>query len=264
MTATYEGMTAVAYARVSTDDKTADGVRRQNYKIQLKDITAWAESNGVTIIEEFHDDGLTGSNMNRPGISALLGYISLNNVNLILATDCTRISRDNSDMERFLKLIKRDGVVLRYTMTDVHPEDGMGKVMNYFATNEGEQWRATHIVKVKKGLRYAQEHGTKSGKAIGRPEVEIDLVAVMECADMGFSLNKTASTLDYNRTTIRKRLNEVGRLEEYYSRCHKTLLSSNTDCINTKPEKTDKTDVVINEIVDDSEVVLDDNKDVET
>lgn len=239
----YEGMTAVIYARSSTDEKT------QRPEMQIEDIENWCVGHGITILSKFLDDGYTGANMDRPGMTSMLGYLSLKSVNMVVAQDCTRISRSNDDMERFLKIIKGHGTVLRYTMADIIPETGAGKTINCFVTNQGEEWRTQHSMKVKKGIRYSQNHGTKSGRPVGRPVCEIDVEIVMECADKGYTLSQTARILDYKRTTLREHLRKKGLLQDYYNRCQKTPLTENIVCLNIEGQKSivpkaDKKDIL--------------------
>ncbi|MFA6729321.1 MAG: recombinase family protein, partial [Prevotella sp.] len=141
MTSPYDQMTAVLYVRTSTDDK------GQIPAMQMEDMDRWCKYNNVEILKTFTDEGYTGGNMQRPGMMSMLGFLAMNKVHIVLAQDWTRISRDNNDMERFLSIIKPYGTVLRYTTADIIPEDGMGKTINYMATNQGEQWRKQHSLK---------------------------------------------------------------------------------------------------------------------
>lgn len=225
----YEGMTAILYARVSTDN------RGQNPKQQMEDMRCWCREQGVTIVSEYTDEGRTGANMQRPGIMQLLGHVVMGGASMVLAQHPDRLSRDAADLEAFRKQLTAHGVVIRYTMYDIAPETGSGQLINYVHASQGEEWLRNHSIKVRKGMRYSMEHGPMPGKQpIGRPKVGIDIELVMECADNGYSLSRTAQVLDYKRPTLIAYLRKIGRYDEYYSRCQKTPLSENTVSLNTK------------------------------
>lgn len=195
----YEGMSAVIYVRSSTDDK------GQRPEMQIEDCQRFCEHEGIEILKIFKDEGFSGGTLNRPGMQLMIGYIMTQQVSLIVAQDPSRISRSNEDMEALLKLLRPRGTVLRYTTLHIRPEDGLEKTINYIATNQGEQWREIHSLKVRKGLRYARTHGTKSGKPIGRPKVEVDMDLVAECAAKGMSLRQTANTLGYSYSNLHRK-----------------------------------------------------------
>ena len=228
----YEGMAAILYARVSTDDK------GQNPQQQLEDMRRWCSEKGVEIVAEYVDEGRTGANMQRPGMMQLLGHVVMGGASMVLAQHPDRLSRDAADLERFRTQLRTYGVVIRYTMYDIAPETGAGQLINYVHASQGEEWLRDHSLKVRKGMRYRQLHGPAPGKKdIGRPKADIDDELVMECADAGYSMSKTAITLDYKRPTLIAHLRTIGRYEEYYHRCQKTPPSENTDSLNTKAEK---------------------------
>lgn len=250
----YEGMTAVIYVRSSTDEKT------QRPEMQVEDIENWCKYHGIIVLDKFIDDGYTGANLDRPGMTSMIGYIALKSVNIIVAQDWTRIARSNDEMEKFLKIIRAYGTVLRYTMADITPETSVGKTINYHNTNQGEEWRSQHSMKVRKGVNFSKNHGTKSGKPIGRPVCEIDVELVMECADKGYSLSETARILDYKRTTLRGSLKEKGLLQEYYNRCQKTPLTENIVCLNIEEQKSNDSKVDGKDILNVSEKEFFDTK----
>lgn len=195
----YEGMTAVIYVRSSTDDK------GQRPDMQADDCTTYCQRHGLEILEIFRDEGVSGATLHRPGMQQMIGYIMTHAVGFVVAQDPTRISRSNDDMEQFLGILRTKHMVLRYTTMQIRPEDGIEKTINYFATAQGEQWREMHSIKVRKGMKYAESHGTKSGRPIGRPKVDVDMDLVKECVRKGMSLRKIAETLGYSYSTLRRK-----------------------------------------------------------
>ena len=210
----YEGMSAVIYVRSSTDDK------GQRPDMQVEDCRRFCDLHKMQVMEVFRDEGFSGGNLDRPGLQLMIGYLMTHQVSMIVAQDPSRISRSNDDMESLLRIIKPRGTVLRYTSMQIRPEDGMEKTINYIATNQGEQWREMHSLKVRKGLNYAKKHGTKSGRPIGRPKVDIDMELVVECAAKGMTLYAASKTLGYSYSTMQRKLRENG-LITLFTNCEK-------------------------------------------
>ena len=227
----YEGMTAVLYARVSTDDK------GQNPKQQLEDMKAWCKAQGVDIIAQYVDEGKTGANMDRPGMLQVMGRVMLGGVGMVLAQHPDRISRNSSDAEAFRKQLKSVGTILRFTMMDIDMDTLGGRVTHSVSNQLSEQWLIDHSLKVRKGLNYARTHGTKSGKAIGRPKVNVDIALVMECAERGYTYTQTARILGINRTTLRTHLVRSDLWEDYNALRQKALMTETTDSLYTKAEE---------------------------
>ena len=78
---------AVSYLRVSGESQiSGDGFPRQREKIQ-----SYAAQNGVTIVSEFLDEGVTGKMEleGRSGLSACLQYVRENEIGLVHASPAT-------------------------------------------------------------------------------------------------------------------------------------------------------------------------------
>ena len=64
------------------------------------------------------------------------------------------------------------------------------------------------------GLEYAPQHGTKSGKPIGRPRAVFRHDQVLQLHSEGLSGREIARRLGVGEGTIRRALNDPGRLRE--------------------------------------------------
>lgn len=58
--------------------------------------------------------------------------------------------------------------------------------------------------RVQAGLAYARQHGTKSGKAIGRPKAVFDRAKIAALLGEGLSLRQIAGRLGVGATTVRR------------------------------------------------------------
>jgi DNA invertase Pin-like site-specific DNA recombinase len=82
----------------------------------------------------------------------------------------------------------------------------MGKMMFTMIAGMAEMEREIIRECVKAGMRHAAQNGTESGKAIGRPVVEIDQAQFAAMRKARASARKISRTLQVPLTTIRRRL----------------------------------------------------------
>ncbi len=100
-------MTRVAlYARVSTDMQAESG---KSIAAQLAEMREYAAKRGWTVVAEFTDPGFSGTNMDRPGLEALLAAAEQRSFDILLVHELSRLSRRLFDtFHIFEKLGKLD------------------------------------------------------------------------------------------------------------------------------------------------------------
>lgn len=83
---------AVSYLRCSGESQTTG----DTWARQQAAICKYADANGIRIINEFRDEGVTGKMEleNREGLSACIGFVRENGIGLVLVEDQTRLARD--------------------------------------------------------------------------------------------------------------------------------------------------------------------------
>src|SRR5947209_5535145 len=101
---------AVSYYRVSTDEQVEKG---QSIETQRKLCQKWAEENDYKIVEEFIDEGKSGTNLNRPGIKELLARCQEDkSINAVVVQDTDRWARSTLDHLTTKALLKKYSVQL--------------------------------------------------------------------------------------------------------------------------------------------------------
>ncbi len=101
-------MEAIAYLRVSSAGQVdGDGFARQRAAIDKR-----AATMGLEIVEEFRDEGVSGTKdwHERPGLTALMERIAENGVRLVLVEKADRLTRDLVIGELILRELQRSGV----------------------------------------------------------------------------------------------------------------------------------------------------------
>lgn len=220
MTDVYAGMSAYAYARVSTDD------HEQNPEVQLIQIRKWCADRDVFIKGEFSDH-ISGGEITRTGLSEMMGRVLIDPVPLIVMLSPDRLTRDMHDSDRLIELFKKNGVVLRYVSSDIKTETQEGQLIHYLNSYSAEKYRTDNKLKVLAGLEKAK----LEGKICHRPTVPVDVDAVIEYTRKGYTMSSMCILFVYklqtknpdgspiirhvSRERIRKALISAGRMDEY-------------------------------------------------
>lgn len=239
---------AVAYARVSTDDK------GQNPESQLVAIRKWATRKGNYVILKEFSDKATGKDDDRPGLDSALGFIMRNHRNekkmLItefLVLDLDRLSRNMKQTNRLIDELDDLSVKLRLiTQEDLDFQSKTGRVMATMKAFSAQEYVDTLGDKIRAG----QERARQEGKTIGRPLSRVnkfDINLLLGYASMGYSLRDVARIHNCSRITITRRLNDAEKLEEFKNKYNEAVKAGKKGpaLLNKKykPKKSNKASV---------------------
>ncbi|MFB3107330.1 MAG: recombinase family protein, partial [Pseudomonadales bacterium] len=115
-------MKAAIYARYSTDKQDKTSIERQIHNCELL-----AKQHGLSIVEVFKDEGISGNDKSRPGYRDLREALKLHKVSFVLADESSRLSRDPGELHNLVAemefndqyLITRDGIDTREESADI-------------------------------------------------------------------------------------------------------------------------------------------------
>lgn len=102
----------VGYGRVSTSSQKEDGL---SIDVQQTKIYEKVRELKGELIEIFTDEAKTGTNLNRPGLTALLARCSKGDIDYLIVQDTSRLSRDTKDylgVKAMLKKLKVETIAL--------------------------------------------------------------------------------------------------------------------------------------------------------
>ncbi len=97
-----QGKTAVIYARVSTKGQADSGV---SIETQLKTCRSWCKQNGVEVVGEYHDDGVSGTTNDRDDFGMLIGAVVSKQPHYLVVYDSSRLTRKGPDELNRLKAV---------------------------------------------------------------------------------------------------------------------------------------------------------------
>lgn len=250
----YNGMTAVLYARVSTDDKD------QTTESQIREMKRWCELNGVTI-EHIYEEERSAKDMDRHELDAVLGRISRGGINILLAWSESRLSRNVKDMEQILDYVRKYSTVIRYvSSSNVSPEDDGGQLLNNINTWQAQVERKKLSTNTKNGMRTRMERGIHCGRMLAfcfthRVAENKAMVQTSEDAKRTTYIMSLNDAMDYARqgmttyyvakniahvapTTFVNALKAEGKLEEYRSLCDQARKNRKQGVSPTRGEET--------------------------
>lgn len=148
-----------AYVRVSTAE--------QNHAMQLDDIRKLAELRGWEIVSVIEEKA-SGAKL-RPARQKLIAEAKAGAVDAIVTWKLDRWGRSTLDLLSTLTDLDSAGVAFVSVRDSIDMTTPQGRLMVQLLAAFAEFERAQIRERVTAGLKRAQRHGTRSGKAIGRP-----------------------------------------------------------------------------------------------
>lgn len=144
--------TYIGYARVSTEE--------QNETRQLESFANYTEK-----IRKVFIDKVSGKNMNRPQLQAMLDYVREGDV--VVVSDFSRLARSTRDMLQIVQDLTEKGVGLISLKENVDTETPQGRFMLTVFAALAELERETILQRQREGIAIAkQEHKYKGRKPL--------------------------------------------------------------------------------------------------
>src|SRR5262245_51366999 len=153
------------YVRVSTDAQSTD--------MQRKELEAWAERAGHTVVGVYEDQGISGAKGRdqRPQFDALLKAAVRHEFNMLAVWSSDRLGRSLRHLLEVLETIRDKNIGLYIHTQAVDTTTPAGRALFGMLGVFAEFEREMIVARVSAGIARAKEHGTRSGKPIGRPRL---------------------------------------------------------------------------------------------
>jgi len=119
-------MKAACYYRVSTDEQ----AKKMGPDMQRTRCRALCEARGWEVAEEFEDLGLTGRNMDRPGLQGLLRAAADGQIGVVVVYRLDRLARKSRHLQEIWEdHLAKHGVELASTTESIDTSNPMGRAM---------------------------------------------------------------------------------------------------------------------------------------
>lgn len=165
MTDTFrEGRTAVIYARVSTKGQADSGA---SIETQLNICRKWCEHEGVTVVGEYHDDGVSGTTTDRDAFSSMFAAVYTKKPYYLVVYDSGRLTREGpAELETIKEIFMKLRVEIVYA--------GMGGIYaSSMAATVADTYQSAadslFVPQQKKKSRETTERLIASGKHVSQP-----------------------------------------------------------------------------------------------
>jgi DNA invertase Pin-like site-specific DNA recombinase len=197
-------MRAAVYVRCSTAGKRRVGevsVFLQNPDTQVKPLLELLESRGWAV-HNIYSDRMSGAQEARPGLQALLNDARRGLFGVVVVWRSDRFARSVKQLVLALEEFRSLGIEFISHQEALDTSTPMGKAMFTIIAAMAELERSVIRERVMAGLDYAREHGTKSGRAVGRPKRIFDRDQVLRLRARGLSLRSIARELGLGLGTV--------------------------------------------------------------
>ena len=150
-------MTAVIYARYSSDNQ-----REESIEGQIRECTAYAEKNGITVIKHYIDRAFSAKTDNRPEFQQMIKDSGKKLFDVVLVWKFDRFARNRFDSANYKMILKKNGVHLISVMEPI-AEGSQGILVENLLEGMAEYYSAELSEKVIRG----QTENALKGKCTG-------------------------------------------------------------------------------------------------
>jgi len=187
------------YLRVSTDEQTVE-----NQRIALR---AAAGARGWRVVGEYADEGISGAKGRdkRPELDRLLRDATRRRIDVVAAWSVDRLGRSLQDLVSFLAELNAVGCDLYLDQQALDTTTPAGRAMFQMLGVFAEFERSVIVARVRQGIARARASGTRSGRAIGRPEIRDERVdRVRASLAAGNGILKTARMVGVGVSVVQR------------------------------------------------------------
>lgn len=137
--------TAVIYARYSSESQ-----REESIEGQIRECTAYAARNGISIIDSYIDRAITGKTDDRPAFQRMLQDSARMKFDTVIVYTLNRFSRNIEHYYRYRNLLNANSVVL-LSATETIPEGPSGIIYEAITVGYNEFYSAELAQKIRRG-----------------------------------------------------------------------------------------------------------------
>ena len=140
-------MKGVIYARYSSDNQ-----REESIEGQIRENTAYAERNGITIVGHYIDRAYSAKTDNRPEFQRMIKDSARHGFDVIIVWKLDRFARNRYDSARYKMLLKKNDVRV-ISATEAISQGAEGIILEAVLEGMAEYYSADLSEKVSRGMK---------------------------------------------------------------------------------------------------------------
>jgi DNA invertase Pin-like site-specific DNA recombinase len=181
------------YARVST-------LNNQNPEMQLAELREYAGCRAWRIVEQYVDQGVSGSKESRPALNRLMADACRRKFDAILVWKIDRFGRSLKHLVNALAELAALGVTFVSLRDNLDLSTPSGRLMFQIIGAMAEFERALIQERVRAGIRNAKTKGIR----VGRPRVIVDALRISDLRAQGRSWGQIKNALGVSKGTAQR------------------------------------------------------------
>lgn len=194
------------YVRVSTSTQTDYGARRtydQDPGVQAEPLREMARQRGWEFVRTY-SDRISGTKERRPDLDQLMIDARRGKFDVVVVWRFDRFARSVRQLVMALEEFRSLGIDFVSHQEALDTSTPMGKAMFTIIATMAELERSVIRDRVVAGLRHARQHGTRSGRPVGRPRAVFDRAQALELRRAGWSWGRIARKLGTSVASVRR------------------------------------------------------------
>lgn len=185
-------MRVALYARVSTTDK------GQDPEMQLRELREYCQRRGWTAVDEYTDNGVSGSKYSRPELNRMMADANRRKFDAVIVWRFDRFARSVSHLLRALETFRSLGIEFVSYTEAVDTSMAVGKMTFTVLGAVAELERSLVRERTIAGVRNARARGKK----LGRPRKALQSGQIQMLRSSGQSYRAIAQTLGLSHTAV--------------------------------------------------------------
>jgi DNA invertase Pin-like site-specific DNA recombinase len=181
---------AAIYARVSTPE--------QHVETQLYDLRQLAQQRGFEVVEEYTDNGVSGTKARRPGLDALMSDARKRKFSVVLVAAFDRVARSTRHFLQVTSELDSLGVEFVSRRENIDTSGPMGRLFLTLIASIAELEADLIKERIRAGMRRRKLEGYR----LGRQPLDVDREAVVAARLNGMSLSQTAKKYGVSRASV--------------------------------------------------------------
>jgi DNA invertase Pin-like site-specific DNA recombinase len=170
--------------------------------MQLAELREYAARRGWQVVDEYIDEGVSGSHESRPALNRLMADTHRRLFDIVLCWKIDRFGRSLKHLVNALADLDAYGVAFVSLRDNLDLSTPSGRLMFGVIGAMAEFERALIQERVRSGLKAARARG----KCLGRPSRYLDIDRIRDMRAAGMSLRQVAAQLKVGYGTVRARI----------------------------------------------------------